>query len=237
MARIETDPNYSNPTFSRATAPTDLFKATDVQNLAAAMSTHTHNTAGGKGAPLETSSVHGGVLQDRTLAGTKLQVGTIGTTEIADGGILAGDIANGVLTSTQLAGGAATSIIGIYQSIPSFSSSSTGTWIATPVAVTGTFSSVSGAITLIWATAVVSGSVQGGYARLGILKDGGPISGAHGLLMLPTAGYALTISLHAYDQPTQGNHTWAFGVINNTAGTIGLDGATVASLIVLELRR
>lgn len=43
MARIETDPNYSSPTFSRATAATDLFKKEDVQNLAAAMSAHDHN--------------------------------------------------------------------------------------------------------------------------------------------------------------------------------------------------
>ena len=46
MARIETDPNYTSPTFSRATAPTDLFKKEDVQNLAAAFSTHIHDGDG-----------------------------------------------------------------------------------------------------------------------------------------------------------------------------------------------
>src|SRR5215204_55000 len=50
MARIETDPNYSTPTFPRATAAADLFKKEDVQALAAAMSTHEHGT--GKGLPV-----------------------------------------------------------------------------------------------------------------------------------------------------------------------------------------
>lgn len=47
MARIETDPNYTTPTFSRATAATDPFKKEDVQQVAAALSTHTHATGFG----------------------------------------------------------------------------------------------------------------------------------------------------------------------------------------------
>ena len=46
MARIETDPNYTTPTFSRATAGTDAFKMGDIQTLAAALSVHNHDGAG-----------------------------------------------------------------------------------------------------------------------------------------------------------------------------------------------
>lgn len=47
MARIETDPNYVTPTFSRATEPTDLVQLEDIQGLAAALSAHDH--ANGRG--------------------------------------------------------------------------------------------------------------------------------------------------------------------------------------------
>jgi hypothetical protein len=50
MARVETDPNYTTPTFSRATAATDIFKKEDVQGVAAALSTHEHGV--GKGLPV-----------------------------------------------------------------------------------------------------------------------------------------------------------------------------------------
>ena len=50
MARIETDPNYSTPTFPRATAATDPFKKEDVQALAAAFSLHDHSIGKGLGA-------------------------------------------------------------------------------------------------------------------------------------------------------------------------------------------
>jgi len=55
MARIETDPNYTAPTFSRATEENDLFKKSDVQNLAAAVSSHDHTP--GKGAQINGSTI------------------------------------------------------------------------------------------------------------------------------------------------------------------------------------
>lgn len=64
MARIETDPNYTTPTFSRATAGTDVFKKEDVQGVSAALSTHDH--ASGKG--LAVTRI--GVLTDNITFGT-----------------------------------------------------------------------------------------------------------------------------------------------------------------------
>src|SRR5215831_16823541 len=59
MARIETDPNYTTPTFPRATAGPDIFKKEDVQQLAAAVSTHDHTS--GKGLRITTASFTGSV--------------------------------------------------------------------------------------------------------------------------------------------------------------------------------
>lgn len=75
MARVESDPNYSSPTFSRATAPTDPFKSLDLQGLAAAMSTHVHDGSG-KGL-LITPAVS-------SIAGAALVPGSVTTDQIAD---------------------------------------------------------------------------------------------------------------------------------------------------------
>jgi hypothetical protein len=88
MARIETDPNYTAPTFARATAGTDLFKKEDVQALAAAVSTHDHST--GKGVALTAGAIPNG---------------TITSAMIADGTIVAGDIADGAITSAKILDG------------------------------------------------------------------------------------------------------------------------------------
>lgn len=64
MARIETDPNYTSPTFSRATAATDPFKKEDVQQLAAAFSAHEH----GAGKGLAVSRVANGSVSSAALA-------------------------------------------------------------------------------------------------------------------------------------------------------------------------
>lgn len=90
MARIETDPNYSSPTFSRATAATDLFKKEDVQALAAAMSTHVHDGAG------------------KGLVVTGLGANAVGTTAIADGAVTSAKIADGTIATVDLANASVT---------------------------------------------------------------------------------------------------------------------------------
>lgn len=79
MARIETDPNYSTPTFSRATAATDLFKKEDVQNLAAAMSAHVHD---GSGKGLQIAALPAGIvtslsISDGTIIWADIQPGSL----------------------------------------------------------------------------------------------------------------------------------------------------------------
>jgi hypothetical protein len=105
MARIETDPNYSSPTFSRATASTDLFKKEDVQALAAAMSTHDHST--GKGVVLGTASIPNGtitsaMIADLTIDTADLKDGAVTSAKILDGTIATADLANASVTNAKL---------------------------------------------------------------------------------------------------------------------------------------
>lgn len=96
MARIETDPNYSTPTFSRATAPADIFKKEDVQNVAAALSTHDHST--GKGLVVSVAGLGAGSIPAAAIAD-----GSITSAKIADGAIATVDLANASVTNAKLA--------------------------------------------------------------------------------------------------------------------------------------
>ena len=107
MARIETDPNYSSPTFSRATAATDLFKKEDVQNLAAAMSTHVHDGAG-KGLPIPfataipNGTITSAMIADATIDTADLKDGAVTSAKILDGTVATVDLANNAVTNAKL---------------------------------------------------------------------------------------------------------------------------------------
>jgi hypothetical protein len=222
--------------FPMADAATDLFRKEDVQTLAKAVDGHDHSS--GKGLVLAPGIITSAMIADGTIQGSDIATGAIGTTQIADQGILGGDIASGTITSVQLAGGAAHVLLGSYQSIPSFSSSSTGTWIATPIAVTAAVSTVSGAYIMCFGSILLGGTGGvGTYARLAILIDGNPILGSQSIYQIPAPGiegYAFMMATH---QPSPGNHTWAIGVLNTSAGTLSCDGATAQSMVVVENRR
>jgi len=105
MARIETDPNYTAPTFPRATAATDLFKKEDVQNLAAAISTHDHSTGKGVAIPftsIPAGTITSGMIADATIVATDIADGAITSAKIADGTIATVDIANAAVTNAKL---------------------------------------------------------------------------------------------------------------------------------------
>jgi hypothetical protein len=97
MARIPVDPNYSAPTFPRATAGTDLFLKEDVQALAAAVSTHIHDGVG-KGLPVAFTGVPAG-----SIPGTALEDGGVTSAKIADGTIATVDLKDGAVTNAKLA--------------------------------------------------------------------------------------------------------------------------------------
>lgn len=82
MARIETDPNYTAPTFSRATAATDIFKKEDVQGVAAAMSLHDHST--GKGLPIASLAATVTIPSTLTLTGGNVEIAGSGRRILGD---------------------------------------------------------------------------------------------------------------------------------------------------------
>jgi hypothetical protein len=104
MARIETDPNYSSPTFSRATASTDLFKKEDVQALASAMSTHVHDGAGkGLGVVPAAATIPGTALTNGSVTLGKLAADSVDSSKIVNGSIATADLADASVTNAKLA--------------------------------------------------------------------------------------------------------------------------------------
>ena len=99
MARIESDPNYTTPTFSRATAGTDPFKMGDVQLVASALSTHDHST--GKGLPLTVATG----IPDGSITSAKILDGTIATADLAAHAISQVAQANGASSSPTTTSG------------------------------------------------------------------------------------------------------------------------------------
>jgi hypothetical protein len=103
MARIETDPNYSSPTFSRATAATDLFKKEDVQALASAMSTHDHTS--GKGL-----AIGGAAITDGSISSAELASNSVTTIKIADANVTGAKIGSGEIAAGNLAANSVTTV-------------------------------------------------------------------------------------------------------------------------------
>lgn len=223
MARIETDPNYSSPTFSRATAGTDLFKKEDVQALAAAMSTHTHN---GAGTGLTIATVPAGAIGTGVITSTMIADGTIDTVDLKDGSV----------TSAKIAAFACQQMLGTpYTAVPTFSTTSTSA-IATPIAVT--FGSTANAQQVrIEATVTFQHSVAGASWYVGIGLDGAaPAPGYTGMSHSATANAPTTIALVWYYQPVAGAHSASVYVQSNSAGTLTAT-AVYSTMFVTEQRR
>lgn len=108
MARVEIDPNYSSPTFPRATAAADIFKKEDVQALAAAMSTHTHDGAG-KGLALTT--LPAAAIASGTITSAMIADGTIDTADLKDGAVTSAKIFDGTIATVDLAANAITQTV------------------------------------------------------------------------------------------------------------------------------
>jgi hypothetical protein len=110
MARIETDPNYTAPTFSRATAATDLFKKEDIQQLAAAFSGHVHDGNGkGLAVPLPPAgSITGGMIADGSIGTADLADGAVTNAKLGPNSVLSANIADGTITGADIAAGTIT---------------------------------------------------------------------------------------------------------------------------------
>jgi hypothetical protein len=207
VARIETDPNYTTPTFSRATAAADPFKKEDVQNLAAAMSAHNHTS--GKGLPMAAGSIPNG---------------TITSAMIADGTIATADIAAGAVSQRVLVPG-----------INANPSTTSTTYVDIPdMLVTLT---TTGGDLLVWANVSASNSGVGNFSLLGLSIDGAAEVGEVVMVAaVAGSGSMQTLgTFWWYAAPSAASHTikarWRV-----SGGTLS-NNLTMRQLLVCELKR
>ena len=201
MARIETDPNYTAPTFSRATAATDLFKKEDVQALAAAMSTHDHDAAG-KGLAV-TGPINGSQIADGSITSAKILDGTVTTTDLHTNAATMAAVANGVSSSP-------TTTSATYVDIPDLA-----------INFTTTAGAADGATLLVWLHISLQTSTTAANVGIGVDVDGiGPSGGNALLTIFGAAGEVRTVTVIAhFNNLTPGVHSFKGRWSTNT-GTI-----------------
>ena len=219
MARIEVDPNYSSPTFSRATAATDPFKMGDVQNLAAAMSTHDHST--GKGL---------------TLAAGAIPTGLITSTMIADLTIATGDIANGAVTTAKLATNAVT-LYAVASGVSATPSTTSNASVDIPD-LSVTMATVGGKLIVFAQVDMYITGTVGNVAALQLNVDGGDVAGSVRAWTPTLAVYRLAMpylyDLSGYAATT---HTIKLRWSISGSGTTLSSTGTQRQMIVIELRQ
>lgn len=247
MARIETDPNYTAPTFSRATAATDSFKKEDVQNLAAAMSAHDHSTgkglviaAGGIGTGVITSAmladgtVATGDLADGAVTSIKIADGTIATGDIADGAITSAKIADGTVATVDLAANAASGVPVLYGPVtPSFSTTAVATQVATPMTVSLT--SITTGVVRVSGYAAWTHSVANVNVLWTLYVDGAPVTSV-AAQQDPVAGGWMSFGFEVLLSPGIGAHTYTIYAYQYAAGTLTM-GAGNAHMNAMEHKR
>lgn len=260
MARIEIDPNYNTPTFSRATAAADIFKKEDVQALAAAVSTHDHST--GKGVVLSAGSIPVGsitsaMIANGTIVAADIATGTITSNEIANGTIQGSDIANGTITDVQIAANsiysthivdgtlltadmspnAVTGLLGSYLAAPTFSTTAVSTWTATPITVSVTVTA--GSRLRVSVTTNVQMSVAGNYWIAAIVFDAN--TGAATPIGIGSSGATYMVPLHItqhFTGVTAGAHTITLYLLSAIGGTMSINSGVASSyMAVVEEKR
>lgn len=131
------------------------------------------------------------------------------------------------------AAGSAQQIIGQYVGTPGWSSSATGAWLTTTIS-TGSIV-CSGVRVRMECTAPLRHSVAGGQAYYGFMQDGVILANA-GFFHAPGADYVVPISFTYYHYPSAGSHTYALGVLINSAGTVTTNPYSNSALYVTEQR-
>jgi hypothetical protein len=256
MARIETDPNYSSPTFSRATAATDLFKKEDVQALAAAMSTHDHTT--GKGLPMAAGSIPNGTitsamiadltidtadLKDGAVTAAKILDGAVTSAKILDGTIVGGDIASLTITGVKIADAAiATAKIGAHQitqiqvvhgitSSPTTTSTTGADIPDLAIAMTCT-----GGDVFVLVVCGVYTATPATFVSVGITMDAGGVLQSAQPTIPANAHEVVAVAMYLHPALAAGVHTWR-GRWSVQSGATATAAGTRRSLMVVELMR
>jgi hypothetical protein len=249
MARIETDPNYTAPTFPRATAGPDIFKKEDVQKLAEALSVHTNDGAG-HGLPINGASIapgsitsaqiadgaiQGTDIADNTInASTKIFTGSIIGQNISDDAIGQNHLTDNAVTTAALVSGAVSNYNGQLAVLP-FSTSQVGTWVATPLSIN--FTTAGGGVFLWFAFNCSYAAPAGAYFRIGISIDsGGAITMQSSVNNIADQAHRVG-AVYLATGLSAAPHNFTVYVLLNAAGTFAFDGGTPASVVLLEMKR
>ena len=184
-----------------------------------------------------TGHIHAGAHQGGPIGlipATAIPDGSITSAKIADGTITALDIADGTITTAELAANTVTQLLGSYASAATFTTTTTGVWVATPV--TSGLIACSGVRTRVFCSGSFYHSVAGGLISVGLMTDGAP---GGGLLAAnaPAPNYLVPFAWELVVTPAPGNHTFTLGLINSTAGTAGLSSGVASVLYVTEEKR
>lgn len=225
MARIASDPNYSSPTFPRATAGTDLFLKEDVQALAAAVSTHDHST--GKGVALTAGAIPNGTITSAMIAD-----GTIDSTDLKDGSVTSAKILDGTIATADIAALQITQVLQTQGSAGQLTTTSASSVDISDLSINIT---TTGGPVLIILTVTCSHSSSGALATLAVNVDGGADVGL-AQISAPGANYYMEPhSIIVYGGLSAGAHTLK-GRWSTSGGTLTAQG-NFRKLIAVEFKR
>ena len=239
MARIETDPNYTSPTFPRATAPSDPFKKDDVQALAAAVSGHTHTT--GKGLPLPAGSVTAAQMAAGAASANVGPLGgwltgTLPNPALAANSVSANELVNGSVTRAKLASDARVRILGNTTNTITYSASGTGSWVVTPLNVTAVVDPTGGLLLVFLYLAGIFNTSSGAAVHFGFGLDGAIQLGAgyHVGTGTPLVVPAASVWYHGNPGGIPGSHVFSAFMLGS-GGTVGISNQANSSITVVQV--
>lgn len=156
-----------------------------------------------------------------------LPAGAIGTAALADSSV----------TTAKLAAQAASALLGSYVSIPTWSTTTNGVWVATPASVLVTPSAAGALIRIDWSVPIVS-TLAGSSGHIGVGWDGA-VSLAVSYYYLPNASIPLYLSGTYYTTAIpSGVHTVQLFVFNYAAGATTSIWAGINTMVfVTEQKR
>jgi hypothetical protein len=169
-------------------------------------------------------------FRDLTIQARNLLLSASGTLNLAASSLV---LPPGSITTSMLAAGAAQQQLGSYYATPSFSTTVTSGWVATPVSFQAT---TAGGLLRLEASAALYHSVGGAGFYVGWMQDG-VINPALAYYNAPGSNWTVNFGMTWYAQPAAGLHTFTLAVYNAAAGTLALQSAAVATLYVTEQKR
>lgn len=151
---------------------------------------------------------------------------------IADGSITSAKIADGTIQTTDIAANAVQQQLGAYLATPTFSTTTTSTWLATPISVNVT---TAGGLLRIEGFLTLTHSAANGLALVALYR-GTSAAGIFGSAS-SISGTPISIGFNLYEQPSAGSYTYSIYVYNAIAGTLATYNSVNSALYVTEQKR